>query len=50
MTLYSLNLVEWDFFLTMFNEVQLLEIQQDKKIDPRQYHHAVECKITMYNN
>lgn len=41
LVLYSTKLEGWDFFLTMFNEVQLLELQKDKKIDPRQYHPAM---------
>jgi hypothetical protein len=40
--LYSLKLEGWDYFLGMFNEVQLLEVQRDTKIDPRQYHTATE--------
>jgi hypothetical protein len=35
MMLFSLRMEGWDLFLMMFNEVQLLELQRDKKIDPR---------------
>ncbi|KAM3136330.1 hypothetical protein pb186bvf_011629 [Paramecium bursaria] len=37
--LYRLQLPEWDFFLSLFQEVQLLDFSSDKKVDPRQYVH-----------
>lgn len=44
LTLYSLNLPNWDFFLNLFQEVQLLE-SGDKKVDPRLYSHYNEMAI-----